>query len=427
MAKSTEVSKPVVSLSLYNENAKRIIAANDCLRLQTVSWISAVSTQLAIVKQAVSTETFEVWVQENFKWTGRYANKILQARSVLNVFEKHKDIAFMPDNISQLCELAKIESDDKKVQAWKSVVSSGREITAKTVNEVVVTFLPAKQESPKRNDSKTVDGKVTSVAIDANNSESESPTSVTIHVPPELDVGKICREVERERNENPPVIQPMPMFESDEDTFKRLAERFGSERSQLLLVELFGPMAGANASFVANASDDAAVSPPPAEEDGFSLCSSCVDPVQASTNIFERCDKKQKKLVLENIKKLFDKSQKSSPFADGFEEFWEAFPVVRKNGKALAYKAWEKAVATLRTIDPWPHDGFTVEEFLTKRSKDYASSGVGNSEFAKGPAPWLNQGCWDDPDGSWEKNSKGGFDQLGGIHESRKSFKRGDF
>jgi hypothetical protein len=240
MAKSTEVAKPVVSLVLFNENAKRIIAANDQLRMQTVSWISAVSTQLAIVKQAVSTETFEVWVQENFKWTGRYANKILQARSVLNVFEKHKDIAFMPDNISQLCELAKIESDEKKVQAWKSVVSSGREITAKTVNEVVVTFLPAKQESSNRNDSKTVDGKVTSVAIDAEKSEQESVTSITVHVPSDCDVEKVRAEIDEARRENPPVIQQMPMFESDEDTLKRLLLRIGKDRSAELYGEVFG-------------------------------------------------------------------------------------------------------------------------------------------------------------------------------------------
>ena len=124
------------------------------------------------------------------------------------------------------------------------------------------------------------------------------------------------------------------------------------------------------------------------------------DPVTRSTLLFSECDKKQKLEVLNNIKKLWDKSQKPSLYDEQFEPFWDAFPDLRKRGKGDAFAAWRKAVAKLRTIDPWEQDG-TVEEYLIQRAKDYARSDVGKGEYVKGPTPWLNQHSWDDVEAAW--------------------------
>lgn len=124
------------------------------------------------------------------------------------------------------------------------------------------------------------------------------------------------------------------------------------------------------------------------------------DPVTRITLLLAECDKKQKLEVLNNIKKLWDKSQKPSLYDEQFEPFWDAFPDLRKRGKGDAFAAWKKAVAKLRTIDPWEQDG-TVEEYLVQRAKDYARSDVGKGEYVKGPTPWLNQNSWDDVEAAW--------------------------
>ena len=129
------------------------------------------------------------------------------------------------------------------------------------------------------------------------------------------------------------------------------------------------------------------------------------DPVTRSMLLFSECNKKEKLEVLNNIKKLWDTSQKPSLYDELFEPFWEVFPDLRKRGKGEAFEAWKKAVARLRTLDPWKHD-CTVEEYLTKRAGDYAASDVGKGEFVKGPTPWLNQNSWDDGAAAWSE-SKG--------------------
>lgn len=128
------------------------------------------------------------------------------------------------------------------------------------------------------------------------------------------------------------------------------------------------------------------------------------DPVELSTGLFERCNKDQRKAVFNNIKTLWDKSQKpASPFSEAFEEFWEAFPARRKSGKTAAAKCWDTAVSGLRKL-VWKRD-VSIEEFLVTRATEYAKSDVGKSEFVKGPCPWLHQGCWDDPAEAWNSGT----------------------
>jgi len=74
---------------------------------------------------------------------------------------------------------------------------------------------------------------------------------------------------------------------------------------------------------------------------------------------------------------------------DEFELFWKVYPSGRKGAKKNAKAAFAKARKEVSA------------EVLIAAARDYAQSDVGRSEFVKGPAPWLNGGCWDDDRESW--------------------------
>lgn len=77
-----------------------------------------------------------------------------------------------------------------------------------------------------------------------------------------------------------------------------------------------------------------------------------------------------------------------------FERFWEVFPAGRKGSKKETRKSWERAV---KEADP---------QVLIAAAIDYAASPVGQGQFVKGPAPWLNQGCWEDDRLSWQRTDQ---------------------
>ena len=74
---------------------------------------------------------------------------------------------------------------------------------------------------------------------------------------------------------------------------------------------------------------------------------------------------------------------------DPFDEFWRAFPPRRKYAKATARKAFEAACAKKPSAD------------IISAIKEYAQSPISKGDYARGPASWLNDECWDDDRQSW--------------------------
>ncbi len=91
--------------------------------------------------------------------------------------------------------------------------------------------------------------------------------------------------------------------------------------------------------------------------------------------------------------------------ADLFDEFWEAYPRFRRSAKGQAQKAWRLAC----TKHP--------PEEIVAALKEYAASPVGQSEYVKAPATWLNSECWLDDRQSWQRGSTKPqiFDSLKGF------------
>jgi hypothetical protein len=76
-----------------------------------------------------------------------------------------------------------------------------------------------------------------------------------------------------------------------------------------------------------------------------------------------------------------------------FESFWLEFPSGRKQGKELARKAFAAALKK------------TTAQTIIEAAMEYAASPVGRGEFVKGPAAWLNQGCWSDDRAAWNRST----------------------
>ena len=91
----------------------------------------------------------------------------------------------------------------------------------------------------------------------------------------------------------------------------------------------------------------------------------------------------------------------ASRLATLFDRFWSAFPPGRRQGKEAARKAFANAA---KKADP---------EVIIAAAAEYAASPVGRGQFVKGPAPWLNQGCWDDDRAAWNRS-----DRVNGSEES---------
>ena len=84
--------------------------------------------------------------------------------------------------------------------------------------------------------------------------------------------------------------------------------------------------------------------------------------------------------------------EKPNPAEVLFERFWVAFPRVRKQGKGAARKAFDLACRK------------TVAETIIAAAEEYAQSAVGKGQFAKSPATWLSQECWQDDRTAWNRS-----------------------
>lgn len=94
-------------------------------------------------------------------------------------------------------------------------------------------------------------------------------------------------------------------------------------------------------------------------------------------------------------------------YPDDFSRFWEAYPRGRRSGKQAALKAWRDAI---KTTDP---------ETLIAAAERYAASPVGRGDFCKGPAPWLNQGCWEDAPEAWGTRNGSPPSSLSSVPDRR--------
>lgn len=84
------------------------------------------------------------------------------------------------------------------------------------------------------------------------------------------------------------------------------------------------------------------------------------------------------------------RGQSKSVYADGFLEFWKAYP--NKSGKDAAWRMWEKRKKK-GTLPPLETILKAIED--QKAWRDNAAPGDFRPEW-KNPATWINQGCWAD-------------------------------
>ena len=85
-------------------------------------------------------------------------------------------------------------------------------------------------------------------------------------------------------------------------------------------------------------------------------------------------------------KKTKNTKKRYSPL---FESFWELWPAQRKQGKAAAAKAFEKAIKT----EP--------AENIVTAAENFAKSPKAHGEYCPQPSTWLNQERWLDHPDSW--------------------------
>ncbi len=94
---------------------------------------------------------------------------------------------------------------------------------------------------------------------------------------------------------------------------------------------------------------------------------------------------------------------------DQFEDFWRIVLKTAKHKavkKGEARKRYDQAVRTLRKRESDPH------AFLMDRARAYYASDEGQTQFANGPAPWLNQGRYDDDPAAWQGNGHNDTDDT---------------
>lgn len=91
-------------------------------------------------------------------------------------------------------------------------------------------------------------------------------------------------------------------------------------------------------------------------------------------------EKKREEKKNKNIKKRY------TPL---FESFWSLWPAQRKQGKAAAFKAWQKAIKSE-----------TPDKIMTA-ARNFAKSPKAHGEYCPQPATWLNQERWLDHPDSW--------------------------
>ena len=91
-------------------------------------------------------------------------------------------------------------------------------------------------------------------------------------------------------------------------------------------------------------------------------------------------EKRREEKRNKNIKKRY------SPL---FESFWSLWPAQRKQGKAAAFKAWQKAIKS------------ETPDAIMTAAKNFAKSPKAHGEYCPQPATWLNQERWLDHPDSW--------------------------
>lgn len=95
-----------------------------------------------------------------------------------------------------------------------------------------------------------------------------------------------------------------------------------------------------------------------------------------------------------------------------FDTFWNAILKIaphKAKAKAETAKRYAEALALLRKRgEPSPTD------FLRQRAEAYYASDEGQTQYANGPAPWLNKGRYDDDPSAWARSQKfSGHPQTG--------------
>lgn len=109
---------------------------------------------------------------------------------------------------------------------------------------------------------------------------------------------------------------------------------------------------------------------------------------------------------------------KPLPATDGysteFEAFWLAYPELRRKDKP---KAWAAFKAAMKFISKTLGDAAQAAEYLIRRAKEYAASDEGNSQFVRGPTPWLNQQAWDDPAQAWRRKVDAAPSKSDNLHK----------
>jgi len=92
--------------------------------------------------------------------------------------------------------------------------------------------------------------------------------------------------------------------------------------------------------------------------------------------------------------------------ADHFEHWWATVRKIaphKATKKQQALKKYRLAVQSLKAKDD-PH------AFLLNRASAYYRSQEGQSVYASGASPWLNQGRWDDDPASWGPGEQPGYE-----------------
>jgi len=85
----------------------------------------------------------------------------------------------------------------------------------------------------------------------------------------------------------------------------------------------------------------------------------------------------------------------------GFTAFWGIYPRQRRGAPRAAYKAWEAAVREKAMGCGGRTEAIA---YILERAKLFAESPKGKGQYCPGPAPWLNQGHYDDDPAAWEEN-----------------------
>ena len=82
---------------------------------------------------------------------------------------------------------------------------------------------------------------------------------------------------------------------------------------------------------------------------------------------------------------------KRNEYSADFLTFWDAFPPKRRTDKRKAFAEWQRAVVRADV------------DVIIAAAKDYARSDVGQSDYVKGPVPWLSHDCWEDDRSAWQR------------------------